>query len=274
MTTILVPPYDKLAPLLEELLRRRHVDFRGYARPALERGVARAQAALGVTDIMALTALVRREAAALTSVARALTNSVTELFRDPSHFRAWRDDVVPLLATYPSIRVWVAGCGTGEEAYSLAVILREAGLLERSLVYATDIDEQALSTGAAGVYSAEHAAAFERNYLAAGGRGRLSDHVHQQGGTIRFDDQLRARVMFSEHSLATDGAFAEVQAVSCRNVLIYFAHELRERALTIFVDTLCARGFLALGASESLAASRGGERFEPFVGPERLFRRV
>lgn len=274
MTTTPSPYDDELAPLLDELLTRLHSDFRGYARPTLERAVARAQALFGVTSVGALTALVRTDAAALATLARSLTNSVSELFRDPSHFRAWRDEVVPHLATYPSIRVWVAGCGYGEEAYSIAVILREAGLLERSLVYATDIDEQALRAAAAGAFPAERIDTFEQTYRDAGGRARLRDHATVQGATMCFDPHLRARLVFSEHSLATDGAFAEVQAVSCRNVLIYFARELRDRAFAVFLDALCPRGFLGLGATESLELSRHGPRFRPFVGAERLYRRA
>ncbi|MCC7072422.1 MAG: protein-glutamate O-methyltransferase CheR [Deltaproteobacteria bacterium] len=265
---------DPLAPLLAELLERKHCDFRGYARPSLERGVERARAALGVASVDELAALVCRDPAALTTMARALTTSVSELFRDPSYFRAWRDEVMPLLATYPSIRVWVAGCGAGEEAYSIAVILAEAGLLDRALVYATDIDEHALAVAASGAYPAERLPAFERNYRAAGGRARLSDHVRIDGATLHFDAHLRARVSCSEHSLSTDGAFAEVHAVSCRNVLIYFARELRDRALALFLDALCPRGVLGLGATESLALSEHGGRFHPFVAAERLYRRA
>ena len=222
----------------------------------------------------ALRELIGRDAKARRVLLNALTTQVSDLFRDPEYFRALRERVVPHLATYPSIRIWVAGCGTGEEAQSIAIILQETGLLGRSLIYATDIDEESLRKAAAGRYARDRLDGFSGSYRRAGGQAALTDHCSVEDTTVTFDPSLRERMLFSEHSLATDGAFAEVQLVSCRNVLIYFAPQLRDRVLGLFLDALCPRGFLGLGAKEALPPSAHAERFEPFAAAERIYRRA
>ena len=162
---------------------------------------------------------------------------------------------MPLLRTYPSLRVWVAGCSSGEEVYSLAILLREEGLLARTLIYATDINAQALEQAEAGVYNVDRIAGFSDNYRKAGGRASLSEYYTAAYGRAVFDKSLRENIVFSDHSLATDSVFAEVQLVSCRNVLIYFDRLLQDRAVGLFRDALVRRGFLGIGAKESLRFS-------------------
>jgi len=181
---------------------------------------------------------------------------------------------VPLLRTYPSLKVWVAGCSTGEEVYSLAILLREEALLDRTIIYATDINPTRLQQAEAGVYATDRIVGFTENHRRSGGRSSLSDYYTARYNRAVFDKSLREHVVFSDHSLATDSVFAEVHLVSCRNVLIYFDRELQNRALGLFRDALCRRGFLGIGAKESLRFSRHATGFTEVVTHERVFRKV
>jgi chemotaxis protein methyltransferase CheR len=181
--------------------------------------------------------------------------------------------VVPLLRTYPSFKVWVAGCSTGEEVYSLAILLREEGLLARALIYATDINTQALAEAEAGVYAIERLPGFTENHRKAGARSSLSEYYLAGYGRAVFDKSLREQIVFADHSLATDSVFAEVQLVSCRNVLIYFNRELQDRALGLFREALCRRGFLGIGTKESLRFSSHGSAFRELVREQRIYQK-
>jgi chemotaxis protein methyltransferase CheR len=198
---------------------------------------------------------------------------VSEMFRDPGYFRALRRQVVPLLRTYPSLKVWVAGCSSGEEAYSLAILLREEGLLARTLIYATDINPQSLQKAASGVYDVQRIAGFTANHHRSGARDSLSEYYTAAYGRAVFDKSLRDHIVFSDHSLATDSVFAEVQLVSCRNVLIYFNRALQDRALGLFHDALCRGGFLGIGSKESMRFSPLADGFVDFVREEKIFQR-
>jgi chemotaxis protein methyltransferase CheR len=202
-----------------------------------------------------------------------LTVPVSEMFRDPGYFRAVRERVVPVLRTYPSLKVWVAGCSTGEEAYSLAILLREEGLLERTIVYATDINPRTLQQAEAGVYDIDRLAGFSENYRRSGGRASLSDYYTARYGRAVLDRSLKRHIVFSDHSLATDSVFAEVQLVSCRNVLIYFKRELQDRAIGLFHEALCRRGFLGIGSKESLLWSAYAKAFDDVAGEDRIFQK-
>jgi chemotaxis protein methyltransferase CheR len=169
--------------------------------------------------------------------------------------------------------VWVAGCSTGEEVYSLAILLREEGLLPRTLIYATDINESALAKAQAGVYGLARLRGFTENHRKSGARSSLSDYYTAAYGRAVFDKSLRKHIVFSDHSLATDSVFAEVHLVSCRNVLIYFDRTLQDRVVGLFADSLCRRGFLGIGAKESLRFSARREAFDEFERDDRIFRR-
>jgi chemotaxis protein methyltransferase CheR len=198
---------------------------------------------------------------------------VSEMFRDPTYFRALREHVVPLLRTYPSLKVWVAGCSAGEEAYSIAILLREERLLSRTLIYATDINPQVLSKAEAGIYDIDRIAGFTLNHRGSGAISSLSDYYIAAYGRAVFDKSLRDHIVFSDHSLATDSVFAEVQLVSCRNVLIYFNRELQNRALGLFHDSLCRQGFLGIGAKETLKFSTQAGGFDSLVHQERIYQK-
>lgn len=263
----------ELELLLEAIYRRYQHDFRAYARSSLRRRVGTAVERLGCASISALQDRILHDARAFAELLPILTVHVSEMFRDPPFFRALRERVVPVLATYPSVKAWVAGCSTGEEVYALAIVLHEEGLLDRSIIYATDIEPRALERAEAGIYEAERIRGFSEGYVAAGGRGSLSEYYTAGYGAAVFDRRLRRRVIFSDHSLATDAVFSEVQLVTCRNVLIYFADRLRDRAVGLFRDALVPGGFLGLGSKETLRFSRHAGDFDEFAREERIYTR-
>jgi chemotaxis protein methyltransferase CheR len=259
--------------LLEAIYGMYHYDFRGYAAASLKRRLRTAMLRYDCQTLSQLQDRLINEPGFFSLLLNFLTVPVSEMFRDPGYFKAIRDHVVPLLRTYPSVKIWVAGCSTGEEVYSLAILLREEGLLERTLIYATDINPQSLEKAEAGVYDVDRIAAFTENHQRSGGRSSLSDYYVAAYGRAVFDKTLRRRVVFSDHSLATDSVFAEVQLVSCRNVLIYFNRELQDRALGLFREALCRKGFLGIGAKESLRFSSAAGHFDDLVREERLYQK-
>jgi chemotaxis protein methyltransferase CheR len=179
-----------------------------------------------------------------------------------------------VLRTYPSLKVWVAGCSTGEEAYSLAILLQEEGLLERTILYATDINHASLEKARQGIFALEPMQSFTRNYQRAGGLRSFSDYYTAAYGGALFDKALRQSITFADHSLATDAVFSETQLVSCRNVLIYFNRALQDRAIGLFHDSLTRRGFLGLGSKETLDFSAYADRFEPVSRADRVYRKT
>lgn len=259
---------------LEALYRRYQHDFRGYARPTLRRRLTQAMNTLGCASLSMLQHRLLRDPELLGPVLSYLTVQVSDLFRDPSYYSALRHKVFPVLRTYPSLKIWVAGCGAGEEVYSVAILLEEADLLRRSIIYATDVSAKAIRSAELGVYPIERAADFSRNYQLAGGQRSLSDYYTAAYDGIAFDRRLRQGVVFSDHSLATDSVFAEVQLVTCRNVLIYFESALRDRAVSLFRSALVRKGFLALGAKESLRGSMHKDEFAELDRDHRLYQRL
>ena len=264
----------ELRLLMEAIYLRYNHDFRDYTGASQKRRVAYALEQMQFRSISALQEQVLRDPEVFARLLQYLTIPVSEMFRDPSYFLALREHVVPVLHTYPSIKVWIAGCSTGEEVYSMAILLKEEGLLERALIYATDINPQSLEKARQGIFPAEAVRDYTANYQRSGGRQAFSDYYTAAYGGARFDPALRANVIFADHSLATDSVFAETQLVSCRNVLIYFNRRLQDRALGLFHDSLCYRGFLGLGSKESIDFSAYGERFEAVSRPDRIYRRA
>jgi len=259
--------------LIEAIYQVYHYDFRGYAAASLKRRLRTALVNFECRSLSQIQDRLINEPGFFGLLLNFLTVPVSEMFRDPGYFRALREQVVPLLRTYPSIKIWVAGCSTGEEVYSLAILLREEGLLERALIYATDINPQTLAKAQAGVYDVDRIAAFTDSHQRSGARSSLSDYYVAAYGRAVFDKSLRRRIVFSDHSLATDSVFAEVQLISCRNVLIYFNRELQDRALGLFREALCRKGFLGIGSKESLRFSSEAGAFDDFVPQERIFQK-
>jgi len=259
---------------LNTLFAHYHYDFRHYAEASLKRRIASALVHFGAVSVPALEKRVVEEPATFAELLRFLTVQVSDLFRDPAYFRAVREQILPVLATYPSLKLWVAGCATGEEAYSLAILLAEEGLLERTQIYATDIHPESLRIAEAGVYALDRFARFSENYRAAGGRGSLSDYYTAEYSAAVLDRSLRKAILFADHSLATDSVFAEMQFISCRNVLIYFDRELQNRVVSLLRDSLCRRGFLGLGLKESLRFTAYSDAFGEFAPQVRLYQRL
>jgi len=259
--------------LVEAVYLRYGHDFRDYAQASLKRRVLQAQQRMGAASLSALQERVLRDAGQFAELLQYLTVPVSEMFRDPAYFLAVRRQVAPVLGTYASLKVWVAGCSTGEEAYSLAILLREEGLLERTILYATDINHAALDRARAGIFRLDAMQDFTRNYQRAGGQRSFSDYYTAAYGGALMDKSLRDAITFADHSLATDAVFAETQFISCRNVLIYFQRRLQDRALGLFHESLSHRGFLGLGSKETLEFSAYADAFEPVSRPERLYRR-
>jgi chemotaxis protein methyltransferase CheR len=259
--------------LIDAIYLKYHYDFRGYAPASLKRRLTAALAPFACQTFSQLQDRVLHEPASFPALLDLLTVPVSEMFRDPGYFRALRHTVVPVLRTYPSLKVWVAGCGTGEEVYSLAILLREEGLLERTLIYATDINPHTLQKASAGVYDVERIAEFTEAHRKSGGSSSLSDYYTAAYGRAVLDKSLREHIVFSDHSLATDSVFAEVQLVSCRNVLIYFNRDLQDRAVGLFRDSLCRKGFLGIGSKETLRFSSYSESFDELARDERIYQK-
>ena len=259
--------------LVEAVLLRYQHDFRDYAVASLHRRMRQAMAHFGCATLTRLQERVLRDPDVFAQMLQFFTVQVSEMFRDPDYFRTLRRQVVPVLATYPSPKVWVAGCSSGEEVWSLAIVLAEEGLLERTIVYATDINPAALQRAESGVYPRERVAQFSRNYLAAGGAGSLSDHFVEAYGGVAFSRRLKNQVVFADHSLATDSVFSEVHLVSCRNVLIYFNRALQDRAVGLFRDSLVRHGFLGIGPRETLQYGVHADAFDLLAPAQRIYRR-
>jgi chemotaxis protein methyltransferase CheR len=263
----------ELKLLIDAIYHRYHYDFRGYATASLRRRLRAAMSRFNCQTLSQLQDKVLHDATVFPALLDFLTVQVSEMFRDPAYFLALRAQVVPLLRTYPSLKVWVAGCSAGEEAYSLAILLHEEGLLSKTIIYATDINSGTLQKAAAGVYDVERIAGFTANHHKSGARASLSHYYTAAYGRAVFDKSLKDHMVFSDHSLATDSVFAEVQLVSCRNVLIYFNRILQDRALGLFREALCRQGFLGVGAKESLRFSAHSGAFLDFVPTERIFQK-
>ncbi|HMH88716.1 MAG TPA: protein-glutamate O-methyltransferase CheR [Steroidobacteraceae bacterium] len=258
---------------IDAIYQMYHYDFRGYAPASLRRRLKTAMNRFDCGTLSQLQDKVVHDSAVFPALLDFLTVQVSEMFRDPAYFLALRERVVPLLRTYPWLKVWVAGCSAGEEAYSLAILLHEEGLLPKTLIYATDINTGTLQKAAAGVYGIERIAGFTANHHKSGARSSLSDYYSAAYGRAVFNKSLKDHIVFSDHSLATDSVFAEVQLVSCRNVLIYFNRTLQDRALGLFSEALCRRGFLGIGAKESTRFSSQADAFLDFAPAERIYQR-
>jgi len=259
--------------LLEAIYQKYHYDFRGYAMASIKRRLLQARDRFGARSISMLQDMVLHDPHMLGELLPYLTVQVSELFRDPLYFRAIREKVVPHLKTYPSLKVWIAGASTGEELYSFAILFREEGLEDRTMFYATDINSEALKKAEAGVYELSRLKLFTENHRLSGGKSSLSDYYTAAYGAASFDKTLRKATVFSDHSLATDAVFAETHLISCRNVLIYFNRELQDRAIGLFAGSLLRKGFLGLGAKETLRFSQHADAFSEFSRDERLYQK-
>ncbi|MBX5481846.1 MAG: protein-glutamate O-methyltransferase CheR [Myxococcaceae bacterium] len=263
----------ELELLLEAMFRRYGADFRGYARSSLRRRIRNMVRDERLGSISALQEKILREPEAMVRLLDHLSVCVTSMFRDPSFFLAFRQKVVPHLFSAPFVRIWCAGAATGEEVYSLAILLSEEGLFERCRLYGTDINAHLIEKARRGVFDAALMGEYEANYRAAGGKGSLSDYfrVAYDGATPRHG--LKRNILFAQHNLAIDGSFNEFNVILCRNVMIYFGAELQNRVHELFFQSLRRKGFLCLGRRESLPRALAKTRYETVDAEERIYRR-
>jgi chemotaxis protein methyltransferase CheR len=264
----------ELALLLEGVYRRYGFDFREYAPASLRRRVWRRVHAEGVTTISALQDKLLHDPACMERLLLDLSINVTAMFRDPTFYVAFRGNVVPLLRTYPFTRIWVAGCSTGEEVYSLAILLDEEGVYERTRIYATDINESVLQRARAGVFPLDKMREYTENYIKAGGKRAFSEYYLAKYDGAQFQHSLVENVVFAQHNLVSDRSFNEFNVIVCRNVMIYFDRALQDRVHRLFYESLVTFGVLALGAKESIAFSPFEDRYDDLDASERLYKKV
>jgi chemotaxis protein methyltransferase CheR len=263
----------EIALLLEGVHQHYGFDFRQYARASLRRRLWRRVYAEGLATISGLQERVLHDQAAMERLLLDLSINVTSMFRDPGFFASFRQNVVPSLRTYPFLRIWNAGCSTGEETYSLAILLREVGLYDRTRIYATDINEAVLVSAAEGIYPLAKMKEFTENYLAAGGSRSFSDYYRAAYGGAQLDRSLAENVVFAAHNLVSDRSFNEFHVIVCRNVMIYFDRTLQQQVHGLFVDSLVPFGVLALGRKETLAHSARAADFDVVDELERIYRK-
>ncbi len=264
----------ELELLLEGIYQYYGYDFRNYARASLKRRIRKVLEGEGLSQISALQNLVLHDSAAIQRMLLGITVNVTSMFRDPSFFLAFRQQVVPLLSTYPYIRLWHAGCSEGQEVYAMAILLQEAGLYDRCRIYATDRNERVLQRAKAGIYPLGLMQQYTQLYLQSGGQHSFSNYYTAAYDSAIFRASLRENILFSQHDLATDGSFNEFNIILCRNVLIYFDPVLQQRVHRLFHESLCRFGILALGRQESLRLSPYAPDYEALVKSEKIFRRL
>ena len=273
-------PYDpelervEIELLLEGIYRHYGFDFRSYAYASVRRRLWKRIEAEGLTTVSALQARVLHEPQLMERLLLDLSINVTAMFRDPAFYKAFREHVVPILRTYPFIRIWHAGCATGEEVYSMAILLQEEGLYNRCRIYATDINEVVLQKAKEGIFPLDRMQEYTENYIAAGGKRAFSDYYLAKYGGAIFDDSLTRNVVFSLHNLVTDRSFSEFNVILCRNVLIYFDKNLQARVHGLFYDSLAMFGVLALGSKESMRFSQYEDRYDQLNGPEKIYRKA
>jgi chemotaxis protein methyltransferase CheR len=263
----------EIALLLEGVHQHYGFDFRQYARASLRRRLWRRVYAEGLATISGLQERVLHDQAAMERLLLDLSINVTSMFRDPGFFASFRQNVVPSLRTYPFLRIWNAGCSTGEETYSLAILMREVGLYDRTRIYATDINEAVLVSAAEGIYPLAKMKEFTENYLAAGGSRSFSDYYRAAYGGAQLDRSLAENVVFAAHNLVSDRSFNEFHVIVCRNVMIYFDRTLQQQVHGLFVDSLVPFGVLALGRKETLAHSARAADFDVVDELERIYRK-
>jgi chemotaxis protein methyltransferase CheR len=258
--------------LLEAIHAKYGYDLRDYAPDSIQRRVLGALARSGLRNLGEFQHQVLVDQDFFAQVLEQLLVRVSSMFRDPGFFGTFRARVVPILRTYPLLKIWHSGCAAGEEVYTSAIVLSEEGLYGRSHIYATDLSTQALEQAKQGIYSAQHLEASADSYLKSGGSSNLSSYYTAAYNRIAIKESLRQNISFFQHDLVSDYVFGEMQVIFCRNVLIYFTHNLRDRVLEKFAQSLCPGGFLCLGSSERLRRSRQEGMFAEFAAEERIYR--
>ena len=265
---------DEMELLLNDVLDRYGYDFTSYSRASLKRRINRLISLDKFPSIAEFRYRLENDNNYLHRFVEEITVNVTEMFRDPPFYKTLREEVLPLLATYPFIRIWHAGCSTGEEVYSMAIMLHEANLLHKSLIYATDINPGVLEVLKNGIFPLALMKQYEENYIGSGGTRDFSSYYTAKYNRAKFDQSFASKMIVSTHNLTSDRSFNEFQLICCRNVLIYFEKNLQDRVLTLFTESLQKRGFLALGSKESLKFSAVNSYFKQVDPKERIWLKI
>jgi chemotaxis protein methyltransferase CheR len=257
--------------LLESIRFVYGYDFTDYAEASVRRRMAHFMNSRKITALNKLGLMLLQDEKLFEEFIQEVSVTVTEMFRDPLFYKSLRLHVMKRLATYPFIRIWIAGCATGEEVYSIAILLKEEGILHRSVLYATDINQKSLRIAKDGVYPVEQMKSYTANYQKAGGVNSFSEYYKSKYNSVMFDKSLKQNIVFSPHNLAVDKSFNEFQLIICRNVLIYFNQQLQNKVISLFYESLCPFGFLGLGSKESLLFSDKRKCFEEVDRKEKIF---
>jgi len=265
---------EELKMLLDELYRLHGYDFSSYAKASLKRRVNRLLIIDKIPSLAELLYRIKNDPEYLRHIIEELTVNVTEMFRDPGSFRLLRDKILPLLATRPFIRIWHAGCATGEEVYSMAILLEELNLLHKSLLYATDLNPSVIENLNKGIFPISQMKQYSENYQQAGGKKDFSTYYTAKYDWVKFHERLRSKMIVATHNLVSDRSFNEFQLILCRNVLIYFDKDLQDHVLNLFDESLETLGFLVLGSKENLRFSRIAGRYTQFDAKEKIWRKM
>jgi chemotaxis protein methyltransferase CheR len=265
---------EQIRILIDHIVERYGFDFRDYAFASLRRRISSILRSERLDSIAALQERILADSVAFQRFVHGISVSVTSMFRDPSFYATFRTEIVPLLATYPFIRLWLAGCSTGEEVYSIAILLHEEGLYDRSRIYATDVDVLSVKRAQEGIFPLAGMKEYSANHLKSGGKESLSTYYTADQENALFRNHLKSNIVFAQHNLVCDSSFNEFHVILCRNVLIYFNSALRERVLLLLHDSLITFGILGLGSKESLRFSDVEPCYEQFNANEKLYRRV
>jgi chemotaxis protein methyltransferase CheR len=258
--------------LLSDLLENYGYDFTGYSKASLKRRILRLYALDRAISFAEFRYHISNDPVYFKRFVEQITVNVTEMFRDPLFFKRLRTDILPKLGTYPLIRIWVAGCSTGEEAYSIAIVLKELNLLHKSLIYATDLNPAVLEKAAQRMFPLSQMKQYSENYILSGGTQEFSSYYTANYSLAKFEESLKSKIIFSTHNLVSDHSFNEFQLILCRNVLIYFDRDLQHKVLQLFDDSLEKFGYLALGSKETLDFSKNAKRYLRIPG-EKIWRK-
>jgi chemotaxis protein methyltransferase CheR len=265
---------ENINKLIGDLHEIHGYDFTSYSRASFVRRIIRILRMDKFADCDSLILKVRTNEVYARRVVEQITVNVTEMFRDPHFFKVLRNDVIPALATQPIIRIWMAGCASGEEVYSIAILLHEAGLLQKALLYATDLNPTVLDKVKKGIFSISNMKQYSENYIASGGKEDFSKYYTAMYDKVKFDNLLSSKIIVSTHNLVCDGSFNEFQLIVCRNVLIYFEKDLQDKVLRLFDDSLEPLGYLALGTKENIRFSPVNYKLRQFDNREKIWRKI
>ena len=263
----------EIQSLLEAIYQKYGYDFRHYSKASIRRRILQRFTRSNLPDLAALQSKLLHDKNFFHTLLMDFSINVTEMFRDPAFYLALRQEIIPILKTYPIVRIWIAGCSSGEEIYSMVILLEEEGLLYKSLIYATDFNEDILQKARQAIFPAERMKVYTRNYQLAGGKDSFSRYYNVKNDVAYMEKDLKKNIIFATHNLATDGVFGEMHLIMCRNVLIYFDKELQDRVIGLFHDSLIRKGILCLGEKESLRFTQYNRKFDELIAQEKIFQK-